>query len=298
VALIVEDEPDIAADLGDLVASLGHDHLHAATQEEARSIVERGGFCYVLLDLQIKLNAGSIKARIEAGTGVLELVRHLYPGRVDDHWHELPVIVVSGHTAIDTVAETFKRGIDDFIPKPVDERSPIAQKIRECLRRSGRADHACCEKLRSPKGATSPEATRDARATHGNKSSGIFQFQALSGGEAVRILGKTTRGEPFDVVLGHHERARARRHARAANWVLAAFRNPPSRRDWRYLLPEQGIAFNANHADSARRCVQLALQDYPELTGLILASKKGGLTVVGEPKDLDTSLNDALTRGM
>ena len=44
-ALIVEDEPEMAAALCDLVDSLGHDPRHATTGADAIEILNAGGLC-------------------------------------------------------------------------------------------------------------------------------------------------------------------------------------------------------------------------------------------------------------
>ncbi len=97
IALLVEDEPEMAAELGELLESLGHGHIHAATKEKAERLVEEGEFCYVLLDLQIKVNADSIKAHVEAGQTLLEFIREKYPRRNDQDKYRMPVLVMSGH---------------------------------------------------------------------------------------------------------------------------------------------------------------------------------------------------------
>ena len=122
-ALLVEDDAEMAEELGDLLESLGHDHLHASTQEEAELIIERGEpFCFAILDLQIPANAGSIKARVEAGLGVLELLRERFPQRNAQDEHGMQLLVMSGH-AKDTpsAVNALQLGGDDFIVKPLSE---------------------------------------------------------------------------------------------------------------------------------------------------------------------------------
>src|SRR5262249_25769784 len=128
---------------------------------EALAIVSGGDFCYVLLDLEIKLNADSIKPRVEAGQALLERVRELYAARVDRHWHCLPVIVVSGHAKEHAhVVRAFKTGVDDFVTKPLGENHPsLEEKIRECLRASGRESHARCAAVMRAARASSPAGT-------------------------------------------------------------------------------------------------------------------------------------------
>lgn len=154
VALLVEDEPEMAAELGELLESLGHDHIHAATKEDAERLIEDGEFCYVLLDLQIKVNADSIKAHVEAGQTLLEFIRERYSRRNHRDKYRLPVLVMSGHAKEHYyVVKALQDGADDFVTKPVSESTPpFKDKIYEALRRSGRDKHEDCAAL-----------TRDAR---------------------------------------------------------------------------------------------------------------------------------------
>ncbi len=149
VALLVEDEPEMAAELRELLASLGHACIHAPTQEAAERLLEAGDFCYVLLDLQIKVNADSIKARVEAGQSLLEQVRERYPQRNDDGKHRLQILVMSGHAKDHHyVVKALQEGADDFITKPVSEsHPPFKEKIQEALRRCGRDKHERCVAL-------------------------------------------------------------------------------------------------------------------------------------------------------
>lgn len=147
IALLVEDEPEMAAELGELLESLGHGHVHAATKEDAERLVEAGEFCYVLLDLQIKVNADSIKAHVEAGQSLLEFIRERYPRRNEqDRCYRLPILVMSGHAKEHRyVVKAMQDGADDFITKPVGECTPpFKDKIQDALRKSGREKHERC----------------------------------------------------------------------------------------------------------------------------------------------------------
>jgi DNA-binding response OmpR family regulator len=146
VALLVEDEPEMAEELGELLESLGYDHIHASTQEEAKRLAERGRFCFVILDLQIKVNEDSIKPRVEAGQHLLEHIRSLYPRRNSADKYGLQILVMSGHTKEHHyVVKAFQNGADDFITKPLsDNQPPFSDKLRDALRRSQREQHAQC----------------------------------------------------------------------------------------------------------------------------------------------------------
>jgi CheY-like chemotaxis protein len=151
IALLVEDEPEIAKDLGELLESIGHGHVHVTNAADARRLIEKGEFCYVLLDLQILAHADSIKPHVEAGLNVLEFTREKYPRRdsCHDKWHLMPVLVVSGHAKEHHyVVEAFHGGADDFITKPVSEsKPPFKDKIQDALRRAGREKHDCCREV-------------------------------------------------------------------------------------------------------------------------------------------------------
>lgn len=152
VALIVEDEPDMAAEIGDLLRSFGHGYIHAETLVESKACLDRGDFCYVLLDLQIKADHHSIKPRVESGMTLLREIRRRFPHRNGRDMHLMPVIVISGHgREPQNMIAAFKDGIDDFILKPLSlDNQDIGTKIRNCLERAGRNDHGCCHEKDRP----------------------------------------------------------------------------------------------------------------------------------------------------
>ena len=95
-ALIVEDERDMAAEIGDLLGSMGYDHVAIDNLADGRRLLDEGEFCFVLLDLQIKAEKFSIRPRVEAGMTFLRDLRQKHPRRGENDMHLLPVIVVSG----------------------------------------------------------------------------------------------------------------------------------------------------------------------------------------------------------
>ena len=177
-ALLVEDEPEMASELGELLESLGHAHVHAANKEDAERLVEEGGFCYVLLDLQIKANADSIKAHVEAGQSLLEHVRERYPRRNDGGKHRLQILVMSGHAKEHYyVVKALQDGADDFITKPVGEsKPPFKDKIQDALRRSGRERHEQCA-----------EIGRDARAAVDAAAPACLAITGLQEGKRIEV---------------------------------------------------------------------------------------------------------------
>ena len=146
-ALIVEDEPDMAAEVADLVRSFGHGHIHVETLADARACLDQGGFCYVLLDLQIKTDSQSIKPRVESGMAFLREVRQRYPLRGAQGTHLMPVIVISGHGKEQfNIIGAYRHGIDEFIVKPLGTHGQdVIGLIGQTLEKAGRADHMQCE---------------------------------------------------------------------------------------------------------------------------------------------------------
>lgn len=146
IALIVEDEPEMAAELTELVRSFGHGSVHAENKTDALAHIAGGGFCYVLLDMQIKTDRGSIKSYVSAGVALLEEIRRRFPHRASTDMHLLPVLVVSGHAKEhDNVVRAFQRGADDFIRKPLSlDGQNLETNIRHCLEQAGRAGHGSC----------------------------------------------------------------------------------------------------------------------------------------------------------
>jgi CheY-like chemotaxis protein len=164
-ALLVEDDPETAAELGELLASFGHGHVHASSQAEAEPLIDKGGFCYVLLDLQIKVNPTSILARVEAGQETLGYIRQRYSGRNDRDKRHLQVLVMSGHAKTPHhVERSLQEGADAFILKPLsDNEIPFRDKIRLALRHSGRQGHARCAAVMAAARSAGVSATQAAQ---------------------------------------------------------------------------------------------------------------------------------------
>jgi CheY-like chemotaxis protein len=163
IALIVEDELEMAAELADLLRSFGHDHLHAETLADARSCLDEGGFCYVLLDLQIKADGQSIKPRVESGMTLLREIRRRFPHRSAHDMHLMPVLVVSGHGKEPrNIIGAYDGGIDAFIMKPLShDNQDIGAKIRRCLDLAGRGGHDACEACTYAAAAGQAESQHD-----------------------------------------------------------------------------------------------------------------------------------------
>ena len=149
IVLVVEDDLELADEVKDLLSSLGHDILHVPTQEEALELLETDEFCFALLDLQIKVSPDSIKPRVEAGKTLMKRIRERYPRRNADDHHYLQILTMSGYVKeTPDVVLLLQGGADDFISKPLSSNTPpIATKIEECLRKSGRSNHSDCSAI-------------------------------------------------------------------------------------------------------------------------------------------------------
>lgn len=168
-ALIVEDERDMAIEIADLLQSMGYDHATVDNLADARRLLEEGGFCFVLLDLQIKNEKYSIRPRVEAGMTFLRELRQKHPRRGNNDMHLLPVIVVSGHAKEhEDIVRAFQAGANDFVRKPLGQfGQDLSAKIAACLDRSGRYSHVACladdDEIASARNPVNIEHTADYR---------------------------------------------------------------------------------------------------------------------------------------
>lgn len=146
IALVVEDDLEMAEEVKDLLLSMGHETLHVSSREEALDLLDNGQFCFVLLDMQIKPASDSIKPQFLAGQTLLGDIRSRYPCRNQDDQHHLQIAVMSGYAKERSdVIKFLRNGADDFIVKPLWENSPsFGEKIVQALMNSGRHEHADC----------------------------------------------------------------------------------------------------------------------------------------------------------
>lgn len=152
LALVVDDDRYILEEVESMLISLGHECRLARTQEEALELLEKERFCYVVLDLGLKVNSGSAKARMQTGFNILSHIRKL-DGNV-------PVIIMTAHgKAHELSVRAFKMGATDYIKKPFDqEAEPLEDKIREAMARTCEARSAVCPNVSSAKRKpTAPE---------------------------------------------------------------------------------------------------------------------------------------------
>ena len=142
MGLIVEDDPEVATLLVQVVRSLGHAARVATTLEDVDAAIAEGGYCYVLLDKQIPATKGSL-ALASTGNTAQEHLRRAAPSRnvpTEARWndaHHLPIIVVTKYSReLDFVAENLREGASAFVAKPFDPEK-LAAEILAAIARAG-----------------------------------------------------------------------------------------------------------------------------------------------------------------
>jgi DNA-binding response OmpR family regulator len=143
IALIVEDDKETAEDLREILESCDCDGTVVDNRDDALAELHNNSFCFVLLDLQIKSAADSIRGHIDHGKELLRKIREKYGDhRGTAFW--LPVLIVSGFAReVDEAVDVMKDGASDVIQKPL-ENQHVSERIRQALRASGRESHEQC----------------------------------------------------------------------------------------------------------------------------------------------------------
>ncbi|MCL2648725.1 MAG: response regulator [Phycisphaerales bacterium] len=113
-ALVIEDDPTIAQEVADILASLEHGHDFASDQETARQRIETNGYDYVLLELEIPIRQGSGLSRVQNGINLLDQIR------ASSHMRHTPIIVMTDHGSDGPklAVRLMKKGAVDFVNKP------------------------------------------------------------------------------------------------------------------------------------------------------------------------------------
>ena len=146
VGLIVEDDPAMAEDLGEVLRSLDCEFVTVDNKRDALAALAGSPFCFILLDLHIKLDSESIRGHFEHGRSLLREMRGMY----SDHTgtgYSLPILVISGHAReVDTAVDVMRDGADHVIQKPI-KGGAVSDAVKGCLERSGRANHDLCAQI-------------------------------------------------------------------------------------------------------------------------------------------------------
>jgi FixJ family two-component response regulator len=123
VILLVEDDLAIAVAVIPLLQAHGFFIIHVTSFEEAREHVDAGDFCVMIVDLGILPQKGASKPEIELGYALIEYTRARFPRRGDDDMHLLGIVVLSGHNEHRYTRDAFRRGVDDFLKKPLSDNA-------------------------------------------------------------------------------------------------------------------------------------------------------------------------------
>lgn len=141
--LVVEDDPDINALLGTVMARAGYRAVHAYSGTEARLHLEREAFDLVLLDMMLPgMDGPELIAFMRADRGL-----------------KTPVIVVSAKAGLSDKVDMLAQGADDYLVKPFQPEELVAR-VQAVLRRAGAALPAEREESYSFKNLRLDAATR------------------------------------------------------------------------------------------------------------------------------------------
>lgn len=143
IALVIEDDKETAEDLVEILLSLDCVSVVVDNRADALAELQNKSFCLILLDLQIKSAADSIKGHVEHGRALLRNIREKH-GEHTGAAFWLPVLVLSGFAReVNEAVEVMKDGASDVIQKPID-RQQVSERIRRALQASGRQVHEQC----------------------------------------------------------------------------------------------------------------------------------------------------------
>lgn len=149
IALVIEDDKETAEDVVEILLSIDCNSVVVDNRADALIELQNKPFCLILLDLQIKSAADSIKGHVEHGRALLRNIRERH-GEHTGAAFWLPVLVLSGFAReVSEAVEVMKDGASDVIQKPLD-RQQVSERIRRALQASGRQEHEHCHEQPSP----------------------------------------------------------------------------------------------------------------------------------------------------
>jgi CheY-like chemotaxis protein len=102
--MILDDDPLVLESLSDLLQPWG---LQVTTLHDSQQ------FWTVLTDSQPDLLVMDLEMPTFSGIDLCRVVRQ------DPKWGNLPILVVTAHTDIESIQQVFAAGADDFVGKPV-----------------------------------------------------------------------------------------------------------------------------------------------------------------------------------
>jgi CheY-like chemotaxis protein len=146
LALIVEDDPETAGYLADILRARGDRPIVARTVAEALAILSKVDPCYVLADNELPAEEGA-PPHTAAGERLLEAARTQDLRLVDGRFFVRQILSVTGVASDpDFVTRMHALGATHFQTKPLgrDGARALLDKIRVCLERAKRVSHDAC----------------------------------------------------------------------------------------------------------------------------------------------------------
>jgi DNA-binding response OmpR family regulator len=116
--LVCDDEPVIAGMVASILRHEGYQATEVHSGTDCLAAVERGGVDLLLLDVTMPE---------PDGFGVCQTLRARETGR------QLPIILLTGRTDLDTRVEGMHHGVNEFLTKPVNRHELVAR-VRAQLR--------------------------------------------------------------------------------------------------------------------------------------------------------------------
>ena len=120
--LITDDQPRILATFGEILRREGYRVSTAQSGEEALKTLSSESIDLVIADLQMP------------GMDGIELTQH-----ITAEWHDVPVIILTGHGSIESAVMAMKKGAADFLVKSLDPEElliKLAKRLEERVLRS------------------------------------------------------------------------------------------------------------------------------------------------------------------
>lgn len=146
--LVIDDDPLILESVDDILSVLNHEKSDGAkSADEARALLEKNKYDYVILDLEIPTRFGT-KADVRFGQMFLNEIRKMYAK------NELPVIIITGRlvSRAEYAADIMFAGANDYITKPFPQTGhTLEAAVEKLLAEAKRAEES--GSVSSPHGA-------------------------------------------------------------------------------------------------------------------------------------------------
>ena len=101
--LLVEDDDEFRQMITDVLELFDHEVTHASSAEAGLTFLEKKVFDMIISDITMP------------GISGLEMAKIIRQRKI-----KTPIIIISGHSDSQTIAESLKSGINDYIQKPLN----------------------------------------------------------------------------------------------------------------------------------------------------------------------------------